>query len=378
MKSRERPEGPTTRKWQRQALGAVLIAALAALVAVGLWKTSQPPPRPHYVVLVEQPRGIMGTSCSLTALAADEETAGRALKEAESALREVEARMSSWLADSEIGRLNTAPAGEQVPLSAATVDVLQAAHKAATDTQGAFDVTIGPLINTWKQAGKAGKLPAEQDLTRARAASSWRLIELRAGGAVKKADTARVDLGGIAKGFGIDRALAAMKREGAIGGLVDVGGDLRCFGQAPDGASWAVDVRDPFGDGNLAELQVREAAVCTSGNYARYVEIGGKRYSHIIDPRTGWPAETAPCVTVIAAQTITADIWATALSVLGERGLNLLPPGVEAMVVLGRPADHRLLYTPGFEAMLKGPAPAGVVLGRERSGPPVSQPSPRP
>ena len=378
MRSRERPEGPTTRKWQRQALGAVLIAALAALVAVGLWKTSQPPPRPHYVVLVEQPRGIMGTSCSLTALAADEETAGRALKAAESALREVEARMSSWLADSEIGRLNTAPAGEQVPLSAATVDVLQAAHKAATDTQGAFDVTIGPLIKVWKQAGKAGKLPAEQDLTRARAASSWRLIELRASGAVKKADTARVDLGGIAKGFGIDRALAAMKREGAIGGLVDVGGDLRCFGQAPDGASWAVDVRDPFGDGNLAELQVREAAVCTSGNYARYVEIGGKRYSHIIDPRTGWPAETAPSVTVVAAQTITADIWATALSVLGERGLNLLPPGVEAMVVLGCPADHRLLYTPGFKAMLKGPAPAGVVLGRERSGPPVSQPSPRP
>jgi thiamine biosynthesis lipoprotein len=165
------------------------------------------------------------------------------------------------------------------------------------------------------------------------------------------------DLGGIAKGWAIDRAAEVLRRAGVSGGMVDVGGDLVCFGQPPDGQSWPVDIQDPLGPGHLASLHVSGGAVCTSGGYARFVEIGGRRYSHIIDARTGRPAEAALSVTVVAADAVTADIWATALSVLGTAGLERLPEGVEAMMMVGTEDDHRSICTAGLRALLDGRLP---------------------
>ena len=176
-----------------------------------------------------------------------------------------------------------------------------------------------------------------------------------------------MDLGGIAKGYAVDQAVAAMTSLGIRGGVVDAGGDLRCFGSRPDGQSWKVAVRDPFHAADasappLATLRVHDAAVCTSGNYFRYVQIQGRRYSHIIDPRPGphmgMPAEAAPSVTVVAPTAIVADMWATALSVLGAGGLSLLPPEahIEAMVVEGMVHDVHIRMTDGFAKLLEGAA----------------------
>ncbi len=305
----------------------------------------------------------MGTTCTLVAVADDRERARDALGRAEAALRRVEALMSTWLADSEASRLNRARAGERVALSSETLAVLQTARQAASQTEGAFDITCGPVIELWREAGRRGRLPSQSEIEQARAASSWRSIELMEGGAAKLVDTVQVDLGGIAKGYGIDRAVEAMRAAGARGGLVDVGGDLRCFGQPPDGSVWTVDVRDPFGEGRLVELGLAGGGVCTSGSYARFVEIEGRRYSHIVDPRSGRPADAIPSVTVIAGTALDADVWATALSVLGAEGLARLPAQMEAVVVTGgTPDDRAIVCTPRAREMMRGPLPERLTV----------------
>ena len=299
-------------------------------------------------------QGVMGTSCTLAAVvdAKRRADARGALRQAETAVRAVEIRMSNWLSDSEISRLNAAAAGREVPLEAASLEVLRAARDAHALSDGAFDVTCGPLIELWRAAPGRGKVPSEAELAQARAASKWRLIELTDGGAVKRHAAARVDLGGIAKGYAIDRAAEILQQAGLAGGLVDIGGDLVCFGKPPVEETWTVDVMDPFGEGCLARLRLPEGgAVCTSGNYARFHEIAGRRYSHIIDPRTSRPADAAASVTVVASRAITADVWATALSVLGPDGFDRLPDGVEAMIVAGTKDDYRIHGTPGFRAL---------------------------
>lgn len=339
-------------------VGGLLILTLIVLVGVGLWKTSGRKAVAR-IAVTRRCRAVMGTDCTLAAVVppARRPRAEAALQQAEAALRSVEALMSSWLDDSEIGRLNAADRGVHVPLSPETLEVLRIARRANLRTEGAFDVTCRPLVELWRAAGKRGVLPSPAELSGARTASSWELIELPDRGATKHSASARVDLGGIAKGWAIDRAVEVLRRAGLSGGMVDVGGDLVCFGQPPQGDRWPVDVKDPAGPGTMAKLRLSGGAVCTSGGYARFSEIAGRRYSHIIDPRTGQPADAALSVTVVAPDAVTADVWATALSVLGTDGLKKLPEGVEAMMMAGSEANHRIVCTAGLQELLEEPLP---------------------
>ena len=155
----------------RRLIGVVLVLGLAVLTGIALWKTSAPPTASGHV-LVSRPEGVMGTSCTLLAVTDDPAQGQKALRDAENALRRVEALMSAWLADSEIALLNRAPAGEEIPLSPETILVLDTASSAALDTDGAFDVTCRPLIELWRTAAERGGLPSYAELGDARAASS--------------------------------------------------------------------------------------------------------------------------------------------------------------------------------------------------------------
>ncbi|MFW5844876.1 MAG: FAD:protein FMN transferase [Planctomycetota bacterium] len=159
------------------------------------------------------------------------------------------------------------------------------------------------------------------------------------------------------RGYAIDQAVAVLQAAG-VNGVVDLGGDVRASGLRSDGEPWRVQIRDPFRPEVLMEVAVSEHAVCTSGNYARFLEIDGHRFSHIIDPRSCWPADAVPSATVIAPTAMQADIGATALSVLGEEGLTLLPEGCEALLVLGSADEARQVQTPGF-ARFQVTAPDG-------------------
>ncbi len=299
------------------------------------------------------PFGVMGTTCQLTAIASPQkiESIERGLDGAEAALRQVEVHMSRHLDASQIGALNAAPAGEIVELSPDTLQLIRRSRELTEKTAGAFDPTCLPIIKAWASAGKEGRVPSEAELALAKKLSGWEHFEFVDGGIRKKTDGAGIDFGGIAKGFGIDQAAEAMISAGIDRGLVNVGGDVRCFGRRKDGGDWMVAVENPFGGEYIAVLGLRDEAVCTSGNYERFMDIDGKRYSHIVDPRTGFAAEMTPSVTVIAPNATLADAWATALSVLGTDGLKLIDPdsGIEAMIVVGDPEAYEMVRTDGFD-----------------------------
>jgi thiamine biosynthesis lipoprotein len=330
------------------------LIGLCLLVGYGFYLTQS-----RRIAVVRRPRAVMGTSCMLVGVTSRyrQTEAVAALTEAEAVLRNLEARLSSWIDASEISQLNAAAAGQTIQLSTTTLAVLRAARRAYVETDGAFDVTCRPLIELWRKAGKLDRLPTAEEIATARSASQWEAIELIETGAVKCRGSARVDLGGIAKGYAIDAAVAALRTAGFEGGLVDVGGDERLFGCGVHGESWPVAVQNPFGSGTLCKMRLAATAVCTSGNYARYVQIDGHRYGHIIDPRTGQPAETAASVTVVARSALLADIWATALSVLGPRGIDRLPAGVDALIVTGGPDDYQMITSPGFRRRLGSDLP---------------------
>jgi len=314
-------------------------------------------------IAVRASRQVMGTLASLEAVgrAGQEASLRRALERAFAAVRQVDARMSTYRPESLLSRVNRLAGDEAIELDDWTWQVMRTAGKVFRLSAGAFDPTCGPLIELWKRCGKENRLPADQDLAAAKARCGWEKLQFEqiAGGKVRlrfAVPRMRIDLGGVAKGYAIDLALQEIRAGGAVGGLVDIGGDLRSFGRPDDADRWIVALRNPFRQAILLELAVNDAAVCTSGNYHRFVTIQGRRYSHIIDPRSGRPAEAAASVTVIGPDAATTDALATALSVLGPReGMALIErlDGYEALFVVGEPASYDLLRSSGFEKFVR-------------------------
>jgi thiamine biosynthesis lipoprotein len=301
-------------------------------------------------------REIMGTFAELTAVAAERTTAEEAVEAGYARLEDVNRLMSDYVADSEIGRLNRLPEGESLPVSPETFHCLQRAVEISRVSGGAFDATCRPLVSFWKQAAGQNRLPAEEDLARVRALAGSDKIMLNAQtrSVSRAADGVQVDLGGIAKGYALDLAAEAMLKAGATSVLVDVGGDVLAVGTNPEGKPWRIGVKHPFEAGLFTVLELSNRAVATSGVQQRFYEIEGKRYSHVIDPRTGRPAEQAPSVTVIAADGLSADAWATVFSVLSiEEGRQLIEAGrapqLEAMWIAGPPDQPVVEKTSGFD-----------------------------
>ncbi len=307
--------------------------------------------------VVKNARSVMGTFAEVTAVAPERATAQRAVEAAYARLDDVNRLMSDYVADSEVGRLNALPAGDSLVVSPETFHCLEQGVRIAELSGGAFDLTCRPLVALWKQAGKEDRLPTEADLQRTLARVGWR--KLRLDPATRRVtptvDGMQIDLGGIAKGYALDLAAEAMRAAGATGGLVDVGGDVVAFGPREAGQPWRIGVKHPFQTGLLLTLSLKDRAVATSGVQQRFNTIAGRRYSHIVDPRTGRPAEQAPAVTVIAPDGLTADAWATAFSVLSvDEGAALMErtplPGVEVMWVRPGPAGPVIRQTSGFGA----------------------------
>lgn len=300
-------------------------------------------------------REVMGTLAEVTAVADDRETARAAVEAAYARLDRVNALMSDYIDNSEIGRLNQLQAGQSLVVSPETFAVLRRAADIAEQSGGAFDITCRPLVWLWKRAGKEQQLPDQATLEKVRARVGWRHITLdpETRSVSPDIDELQIDLGGIAKGYALDLAAEAMQKRGARGGLVNVGGDIVAFGRREDGRPWQVGIRNAFDNGLMGMLAVENHGVATSGNQQRFTIINGTKYSHIIDPRTGRPAEQAPSVTVIAPDGTTADACATVFSVLSvEEGKKLAEQliGVEVFWAWGDRDDPHFAETPGFDA----------------------------
>lgn len=241
-------------------------------------------------------------------------------------LHAVDYYMSTWRDESELSQFNASTHTDWQPLSDFTLDVVAAAQAVSAATGGAFDATVGPLVDLWgfgaASAQAPGTPPDPAAWQRTRASTGYGLLELdRSRGAARKRHAeVRLDLSGIAKGFAVDRVAELLDAEGHQAYLVDVGGELRARGTKADNSPWTVGIENPSKRVReaYAALTLSDQSVATSGNYRHFVDVGDKRYSHIIDPRSGEPVNhELTSVTVLADSTLMADAWSTALMILG-------------------------------------------------------------
>ncbi len=357
------------RIWTGAIIGICLIAAGCFIIfAVG---------RPDRVD--SGYREVMGTFARIVAVAGSTRQGKISVEAGFEQLNRIDSLMSDYDPLSQISRVNRDAFEKPVMVSPELFELLQKSKDVSRLTDGAFDITIGPLVDLWREAGEANSLPEEKTLALTRAKVGYDNLILDANNFTVRfaVDGMRLDLGGIAKGYAIDKAVEAMKQNGAIAGMVDVGGDIRCFGDAPgrkDG--WLIGVQDPkaakkdeqkaasddtqyqntsaslkdwiYGQ-RLIDLIVKDAAVATSGDYRRFVTINGKSYSHIIDTGTAEGAKKFSSVTVIANTALEADVLATAVSVLGrEKGLALIESleDVEAILIT-EPPEYEIIASSG-------------------------------
>jgi thiamine biosynthesis lipoprotein len=282
----------------------------------------------------------MGTQFQVVVYAADEAAAKRAAKAAFARVAELDGIMSDYKPASELMRLCQKAGGEPVPVSEELFFVLSRAQDVARRSEGAFDVTVGPVVQLWRRARKTREMPDAKELARARELVGYEKLRLddRKRTVQLTKPGMRLDLGGIAKGYAADEALAVLKKDGLTRALVAAGGDIAAGDPPPDATGWKVgmaSLQDPDGK-PIQHLLLSNAAISTSGDSEQFVEIGGKRYSHIVDPRTGIGLVGRMSVTVVARQGITADSLTKTVCVLGkERGLALIEAteGASAMIV---------------------------------------------
>ncbi len=273
-------------------------------------------------------------------------------------LDRVDAQMSTYRDDSEVSRFNASSSTAWFPVSAATREVVAEARHVGLLSHGAFDLTVVPLVELWGIGRRIAPtpLPSDEAIRRAAVPVGFSKVETRKGSPAirKQRSDMRIDLSAIAKGFAVDRLATHLESRGIEDYLVEIGGELRVGGTSPAGGAWRVAIERPSGEPLTAQTVVAltSGAVATSGDYRAYFEHGGRRYSHIIDPRTGRPvAHELVSVTVVDRSAMRADAYATALLVLGPRaGLVLAAQQGLAALFVSRERDGFIqVSTPQFE-----------------------------
>lgn len=330
--------------------GLALVLAFAAACAPGGTLERRRDPRSGPVV-VSDGRYVMGTIFEITLVARDP-AQGKELAEALFAVAgRLDALFTSWDPESALMRWNrTAGQGPQA-VEPELARVLALSVALSAQTRGAFDVTVGPLAALWRSAGERGALPAPAEIARARACVGPQVVraDAQAARAELRCAGAAVDLGGVAKGYALDRMRELLSEAGVANALLSFGqSSLLALGAPPDGSGWRLLVRAPEGGfAGLATLRDRAASV--SGSLGQWTEIEGRRYGHVIDPRSGEPLVRDAQAMVLAPSAAAAEAWSKALLVLApEPAIALLAAeGGEGLLLEG---DGRRFETPGWLA----------------------------
>lgn len=312
-------------------------------------------------VEVSERRFVLSTQGQGTVSAPDSATARRALA-AGFAVADSVARLLDRLdPNSEIAGVNRAAGREPVPISPWTRMAVAAALEWAERTEGAFDPTVGPLVNLWGFGPSAEpRIPGPASIEAVGRHVGWSRIDLdtEAGTVFLPDSGMELDLRGLMKGFALDRMREAMLEAGATSGIIDFSGDLVFFGPGPEstGGSWPIELRNPFDpERGFAVFEMPPGSASTSSSLKRQVTLGGRRYGHLIDPRSGRPIEAGlVSVSVFSQEALISDILATSLFVLGARdGPEMVErwPGVEAVFVTDTPprSASAVVLTTGLE-----------------------------
>jgi thiamine biosynthesis lipoprotein len=295
-------------------------------------------PMQSELVVVKRVQMQMGTLVAITAVAGNEAVAQAAATAGFAEIRRLEELLSTWIPTSELSQVNAAAGVKTVHVSTETLTVVQRAVQAAEMTDGGFNIAIGPAVDAWNVID-GQRIPTESELDALRP-----LVDLQAVHVDVREQTIylgkagmRIDVGGIGKGYAADQAVEALRRAGAIAGVVALSGDIKTFGRLPGGKMFPVGIQHPRNEGTvLAWIDLQDEAISTAGDYERFFERDGVRYHHILDPRTLQPARRCQSVTVIAREGVWADGLDTGIFVMGvELGMRLVEalPDVEAIIV---------------------------------------------
>lgn len=365
----------------RVAAAAVFLAACA--------RAPQPPLRPASAALAPVRRAwpVMGTLLEVTVWEGDTARAHAALTAARAAVFRVDTLMSVYKPQSDLSVVNRrAGTDTATVVDPETAGVLAEALRVAELSGGALDVTVGPLVEAWGFYRHRGEVPPPAVRDSIAPLVGWRRVHFDPARRTVRLPLRgmRLDFGGIAKGYAVDRGVEALRARGIRSGMVDLGGNFRVFGRPPAGDRWVVGVRDPRDPEEvLATVSIDSGAIATSGDYEQFFVHEGVRYSHIFDPRTRWPSRGIAAVSVIAPTALSTDALSKPFFVLGvERGCALAAtlPGVEVVWVRDRGAAadtvHAIVpgdvvYTSGLAGRLEldlpdappgpGPSPCPTV-----------------
>lgn len=321
---------------------ALIVLAVLSILAVSLFKSRQKES-------VTISRAMMGTIVQVTIMEGPEGYFDRAAETAFTEIQRLEKIFSSYKTDSDVARISN-NAGQQVRVSHETIEVLKTAVLVAGLSGGAFDPTVGALGKAWGYSGEKGVVPSKAEMAKVLPLVDYRSIKIdeAASTAGLKRKGMSLNLGGVAKGYIVNKAVEALKREGVTRGIIHAGGDMVVF-QKGEKEPFSIGIQHPRKKQLLGKALVYNGAVATSGDYERFFEIGGKRFHHILDPRTGFPAEGTRSATIVAKDPTLADALSTAVFVMGpQKGMELIErlPDVEGVIV---DSEGRVERSSGFK-----------------------------
>lgn len=306
---------------------------------------------------LKQARFLMGTRVEITAQGADAKRLNRAVNKAFAEIKRIEEMMSEWEKGSELSRINRNAGKKAIKVSPEMLEIITQSIKFSQISRGAFDISWAALDKLWDFDREEPVIPQKEKVAEALKLIDYHKIAVdREGSTVFLQEKGmRIGLGGIAKGYAVDRAIEILQQEGVQDALINAGGDLRVIGKK-DGQPWRVGVQDPREKGNLlGVLEITDTSFASSGDYEKYFIKDGIRYHHLLNPKTGIPAQGCRSVTIICASALQADALSTAVFVLGSgAGLKLIEklPGVETLII---DQEGRLIMSEGMEGRMKFP-----------------------
>jgi thiamine biosynthesis lipoprotein len=291
-------------------------------------------------------KSLLGSPFEITVVATDSVQANQFVNMAFDEVTRIEHLISDWIPTTQISKVNQQAGIAAVKVDLEVFELVERALKISKLTDGAFDISYASMDKIWKFDGSMKTMPTEEAIKKSVAKVGYEHILLDANNTTifLEKEGMKLGLGGIGQGYIADKIKALLQKNGCTSGLVNVSGDINTWGKQPNGADWSVGIVNPMNKNKVfATFPLYDSAVETSGSYEKYVTFNGKRYSHIIDPRTGYPATGIVSVSVFAKQTELADALATGIFVLGvEVGLDLVNQlkGIGCIIVDEKGAIH--------------------------------------
>lgn len=339
----------TINEWRKQMFKKIFMVILTvSLFLTGCTKEK---------ILITDSAYMLGTYLQISIWAENQQRGKEIIKECFQRIQEIEQKMSVNIVDSEVTKINNNAGIEQVAVSSDTAYVLAKAKEYAVQTGGTYDPSIGPLVKLWGIMTNHERVPEKKEIDEAIKYVDYNAIQIQDGNKIRLINQGMsIDLGGIAKGYAADEVVSILKKRGIEHAMINLGGNVYALGKKTDGTNWKVGIQDPYEatGTHMGIVEINDRTVVSSGNYERYFMKGNIRYHHIIDPKTGYPAENGVVSTVIISKTsIDADALSTGIYVLGlEKGMKLIENinDVECIIIT---EDKGVYLSSGMKGKLK-------------------------